>query len=1334
MYTVIRCYQHIFAYVMRVTVLLGLLLTSLAPSVSGHGAPPVAGDRSTPKPGGLVKGALANPAQATHRELDPAALEQSDWYAQATAYIEASEYHFTPIEPGSYAAPNRAQNLRATFGPQGLQLTPRTADMNASTWQVSLTLAGFGLPGDIQPIGEPTHTSSIENRIETTYPGGISEWYLNDQAGLEQGFTIRELPQGAAVERAALTLEFMLVTALTPRLVENQALEFYAPQSAIPIRYEGLHAFDANGSSLPAWLDLEAAPEAEGGSYILHITVETASASLPITVDPVFTWPSAIGPADQMDAYFGMVVNTVGDLNGDGYDDIAISAPGYTHGNIDEGRVYVYHGSANGPVSALDQNYDWQADGYGQPGAWFGASVASAGDVDGDGYDDVLVGAPFFDTGTVIEGRVFLYRGGVTGIFPLPSQELDPTDQETAEFGWAVAAAGDTNNDGFADFLIGAPGFSDASIVEGAVYLYLGGSSGPTLASGWPAHPTDQMDARFGEAVAWAGDVDRDTFDDFLVGAPGYGPNHTWEGAAYLFLGGLGTPDAFPDWQADPTNQDYAAFGTSLAAAGNADQDLASRITLLSQGFEEGSMPPTAWERRSLGTSSNTWMLVDTVYNPDKVHSGSFASWVSYDAINSQDEWLLSPAFFIPIDVVTTTLEFWMASDTLYPGATATLFAIEASGSYTDTLWDMIADENWPTFDYRLVSIDLSVYAGQSIRLAWQYHGLDGESLAMDEIHVYAQTQPPEVGYPDVIIGAPGYSGENSGEGRVYVYSGSNSGLEAKPYWWVDPTNQDDAQFGAVVSAIDPATYLGVVVGAPKYDDNIYWDEGRLYVFPSLGGLNQTQFCILDPYQHANNQMGQWVSPAGDTDGDGAGEILVGAYNAIPSIDVGQEGFLLALEVTIYGNGPWCELTGNTLLHPSDQYDSGFGLSASAGDFNGDGYVDVVGGAYSFDASVSDEGRVFAYYGTPHGLLPPAGETWYVDPSDQDYAYFGGAAEGAGDVNGDGYDDLIVSAPGLDIASHTDQGMVVVYYGSPGGLTWKPVWGDSPIDQDMLEFGRSASTAGDVNGDGFADIIIGAPGYSDAAATEGKALVYFGSAQGLSDTPAWQLDPTDQAGAQFGWSVSNAGDMDHDGYDDIIVGAPYMDLAGQMSQGAAYIYRGAAAGPATSQWVILVASPHQAHANFGFAVAAAGDVNGDAYGDVIISAPYYNGSHLEMGRVFAFHGGSSAPTIPAWAVSPEPQHYAHVGFSINSAGDVNGDGYDDVIVGSSDAYGYRDESGDVYEGRAYVYMGAPGGLSVTPAWQADPTNQNLAAFGMAVASAGDLNGDGYADILIGAPY
>ncbi|MBK7434204.1 MAG: FG-GAP repeat protein, partial [Chitinophagaceae bacterium] len=140
-------------------------------------------------------------------------------------------------------------------------------------------------------------------------------------------------------------------------------------------------------------------------------------------------------------------------------------------------------------------------------------------------------------------------------------------------------------------------------------------------------------------------------------------------------------------------------------------------------------------------------------------------------------------------------------------------------------------------------------------------------------------------------------------------------------------------------------------------------------------------------------------------------------------------------------------------------------------------------------------------------------------------------------------------------------------------------------------FGYSVSLAGDVNADGYSDVIIGTYQFDDGANTvEGRAFVYHGSATGLSATPNSTLDDADQAGAQFGFSVSTAGDVNGDGYSDVAIGAPYYDDGANADEGRAFVYHGSAAG--------LSASPNnipddanQAGARFGYSVAFAGDVN-----------------------------------------------------------------------------------------------------------------------------------------------
>ena len=159
----------------------------------------------------------------------------------------------------------------------------------------------------------------------------------------------------------------------------------------------------------------------------------------------------------------------------------------------------------------------------------------------------------------------------------------------------------------------------------------------------------------------------------------------------------------------------------------------------------------------------------------------------------------------------------------------------------------------------------------------------------------------------------------------------------------------------------------------------------------------------------------------------------------------------------------------------------------------------------------------------------------------------------------------------------TDEGRAYVYLGSAAGLAATAAW-TAESDQAGARFGISVATAGDVNGDGYADVIVGADGYDNGQTDEGRAYVYLGSAAGLAATAAWTAE-SDQAGANFGYSVATAGDVNGDGYADVIVGADDYDN-GQTDEGRAYVYLGSAAGlAATAAWT---AESDQAGADFGY--------------------------------------------------------------------------------------------------------------------------------------------------------
>jgi hypothetical protein len=159
----------------------------------------------------------------------------------------------------------------------------------------------------------------------------------------------------------------------------------------------------------------------------------------------------------------------------------------------------------------------------------------------------------------------------------------------------------------------------------------------------------------------------------------------------------------------------------------------------------------------------------------------------------------------------------------------------------------------------------------------------------------------------------------------------------------------------------------------------------------------------------------------------------------------------------------------------------------------------------------------------------------------------------AGDVDGDGFSDVIVGAIGYDNGEF-NEGRAYVYEGSASGLSATAVW-TAESDQAWAYFGHSVGTAGDVDGDGYSDVIVGAYEYDNGEADEGRAYVYEGSASGLSATPSWTAE-SNQANAYFGGSVGTAGDVDGDGYSDVIVGARGYDPVAWPNAGRAYVYYG----------------------------------------------------------------------------------------------------------------------------------------------------------------------------------
>ena len=349
---------------------------------------------------------------------------------------------------------------------------------------------------------------------------------------------------------------------------------------------------------------------------------------------------------------------------------------------------------------------------------------------------------------------------------------------------------------------------------------------------------------------------------------------------------------------------------------------------------------------------------------------------------------------------------------------------------------------------------------------------------------------------------------------------------------------------------------------------------------------------------------------------------------------------------------------------------------------------------------------------------------WSVE-GDQAEAWLGSAVAGAGDVNGDGFDDVLVAAHRYNAPGSSDEGRVDLYLGSTAGPEETAAW-TMIGDQWVENFGVSVASAGDVNGDGFADVIVGALFYDDGETDEGAAFLFLGSSSGLETSASWTTDGDDNS-VGFGKSVASAGDVNGDGFGDVIVGANWYDGV-EDSEGKAFVYHGSKDGLSKLHaW--SSAGPAQGYAQFGVSVASAGDVNGDGFSDVIVGCLNYENGSDEEGGAFVFLGSDSGlELVASWIAEPD-QEYTQFGISVASAGDVNGDGYDDVLVGAA---AYEDPTGETDEGHAFLYLGSLTGLS-SSVWSTT-SGEYLANLGTSVASAGDVNSDGFADVLVGVPY
>jgi hypothetical protein len=374
---------------------------------------------------------------------------------------------------------------------------------------------------------------------------------------------------------------------------------------------------------------------------------------------------------------------------------------------------------------------------------------------------------------------------------------------------------------------------------------------------------------------------------------------------------------------------------------------------------------------------------------------------------------------------------------------------------------------------------------------------------------------------------------------------------------------------------------------------------------------------------------------------------------------------------------------------------------AAIGDLNGDGIADVAVGSPGFTNAFSGEGRVSVYLGTPNGLPATPSFNLYGGATN---AHLGSAIAG-GDVNGDGYSDLIMGIPDFSgIETNIEEGAIRVLYGhaTPDSIP------DLTIEsgQAGAHFGASVDIAGDVDGDGILDLVVGAPNYTNLNSNEGRAFLFAGRTAGLATAPSWTVDGG-SANANLGSAVAGAGDVNADGYSDVAVGAPGLNQV--------RIFQGSGTGLSSTSNPTLTGT-----GGFGASIASAGDVNGDGYADLIVGAPSFL-SETQSGEAQAFLGSNSGLSNTAsWTIYGGSND--HLGHAVAGGGDLDGDGYSDIIVG-------RPGSGSM-DGGVDIYLGSSTGLPGTASMTIGGLGSSSDGSSLAMT---DFNGDGFSDVIAGGP-
>ncbi|QDV47603.1 FG-GAP repeat protein [Stieleria neptunia] len=1057
--------------------------------------------------------------------------------------------------------------------------------------------------------------------------------------------------------------------------------------------------------------------------------------------------------AAKADSRTGIAVSVIGDVNGDGRDDVVIGAPLASPGGVtDAGASYVVFGDRNGlpatvDLARLDGKTGFVVEGIDSFDT-LGSSLSGAGDFNGDGIDDLIIGVYAGDQPPDLSvGEAYvLYGRPVWDSASIDPSRLSGRDgflihgvAAGDQLGVGVSGAGDINGDGLDDLIVGANGAeSIGSSNSGQSYVLFGttdelrGPFSPSTLDGSNGFILNGDDEDFsGLVVSGAGEINGDGLADLLIS--------TQNGRSYLVFG----------------KTDGFAASVELAALDGSD------------GFRINGMAGYTHYVSEAGDINGDGLGDVIIGSPDPLQNDPGESYVIFGS---------GSGFAATVDLSSLNGVSGFRIDGIDAFDRAGLSVSGAGDVNSDGFDDLIvgapsadpgsidkAGESYVVFGKAssfTATFSLSSLDGVN---GFQINGIKANDRAGESVAGAGDVNGD--GFDDVILGAfladPGLV--DGGEGYI-VYGGNfTGGVETQV-----GGEADDTLIANQGAAVD------VLIGGVG-DDKLTSDGGDDVL---RGGADDDTLILSDV---------DFSGPRRIDGGRGFDTLFLDTAGQTLDLRNIADSKIREIEQIDFGTGLKAQAAGTNqslIVTPLEIRN----LSSTSNTLtvvgNG-GNVRVEGLNWEGPTPIRIDGQDFVQYTDGTATLRVQSNLSLVFPAlslsglngvngfrlvgvDLDEES-GKSVHQVGDLNGDGFDDLIVGASKASPDGANLAGATYVVFGGPGvfptSIPLSSLNGSNGFRLDGIAAGDrsgfSVGGSGDFNGDGLDDLVLGATAAdTNGVDDSGEAYVLFGSTGGfassidlssLNGTNGFRIAGIDEGDA-LGVSVSFTGDFNGDGLGDLIASAFVADPAGLDSAGETYLLYGQAdAMPAVVGLGTLAATDGLVMTGVatgdraGVSVSDAGDVNGDGLDDVIVGGYLADPNGIvSAGKSYVIYGRSDSPIGPLSLGSLDGSSGFQLngiamndqsGLSVSGVGDFNGDGFDDLLVAAP----YADPDGRDGAGESYLLFGGetlPSVFNFSDMVGADGLQIHGTdagdSSGISVSGAGDVNGDGFDDLLIGA--